>query len=129
MVRICWGFFYGSTVFRFKWSVKKHCVANVLLAIWEIICTDLVANIFLSFFFVLSYKPKKESGFQQVEGLVTRNISVILFIESCALLQSHAYNTMPKQTYNFNYFLILRTKSPLLNYDKNWNSYYLPICK
>ena len=32
---------------------------------------------------------KQESGFYQVGGLVTRNISVFLFIASRALLQSH----------------------------------------
>ena len=99
--------------------MKKHCVANVLLAILEIICTDSVANTFLSFFCPFLQAKKKKSGFQQVEGLVMRNNSVILFIESCALLQSHAYNTMLKQTYYFKYFLIMQTKSPLLNYDKN----------
>ena len=51
-----------------------------------IIPADLVITLFLSSF-CLPYK--QESGFQ-AGGLVTRNISVFLFIESRALLQGHA---------------------------------------
>ena len=50
----------------------------------------LVANSLLSLFLPFLTKQKKESGFQQVGGLVTKNISVFLFIKSRALLQSHA---------------------------------------
>ena len=69
------------TVLWFKWSVKKHCVAKVLLGIWEtfldennrtIIPTDLVTNLLLSSLFFLT-NQKQESGFQQLGGLVTRN--------------------------------------------------------
>ena len=37
--------------------------------------TYLVTNLLLSFFFI-SYTPKTKASFQQVGGLVTRNISV-----------------------------------------------------
>ena len=61
LLRVFYSLFYGSTVFQFKWSVKKHCVANVLLAILEIICTDLVANAFLSFFFCPFLQAEKNN--------------------------------------------------------------------
>ena len=54
-----------------------------------IIPTDLVTNSVLSFFLSFLTNQKQESGFQQVGGLVTRNISVVLYIASYALLQSH----------------------------------------
>ena len=62
---------------------KKNCAAKVLLAIWEIFLHEnnrkynsyRFSNKFAFILFLFS-KPKKESGFQQVGGLVTRNISV-----------------------------------------------------
>ena len=77
---------------------EKHCVAKVLLAIGEILLSENNRN-YKSYRF--SYKfafivflpfltnQKQESGFQQVGGMVTRNISVFFFIASHALLQSH----------------------------------------
>ena len=59
LLRVFYSLFYGATVFQFKWSVKKYCVANVLLAILEIICTDSVANTFLSFFCPFLQAEKK----------------------------------------------------------------------
>ena len=49
--------------------------------------TDLVTNWLLSFLSFLT-NQKEESGFQEVGGLVTRNIC-FLFLPSRALLQSH----------------------------------------
>ena len=77
---------------------KKQCVAKLLLAIWEIFLYEdnrnyisFIFNYKFAFIFLLSLKnEKRESGFQQVGGLVTRNISIFLFIASQALLQSHA---------------------------------------
>ena len=69
----------------FKWSVKKHCVAKVLLAIWEIFLhennrknnSDISSYKFAFVLFLLFLTiEKQESGFQQVGGLVMRNISV-----------------------------------------------------
>ena len=37
---------------------------------------DLVTNLLLSFFLSLLTKQKQKSGFQQVSGLVMRNISI-----------------------------------------------------
>ena len=53
-----------------------------------VIPKNLVTNLLFSSFSFLT-NLKQESGFWQVGGLVTRNISVFLFIESRALLQSH----------------------------------------
>ena len=73
------------TILWFKWSVKKHCVAKVLLAIWEIFLHENNRNYNsyrfsykFAFILFLSFltNQKQESGFQQVGGLVTRNISV-----------------------------------------------------
>ena len=41
-----------------------------------VIPADLVKNLFLSTFLSFLTNQKQESGFQQVGGLVTRNISV-----------------------------------------------------
>ena len=75
---------------------KKHYVANVLLAIWETCLHEKNHNynpyrfsykLAFSFFFFLSFLVlsflwlsflfAKESDFQEVGGLVTRNISVL----------------------------------------------------
>ena len=50
--------------------------------------TDLVTNLFLYSFCPFLQTKNQEPGFQQVGGLVTRNIC-FLFIASRALLQSH----------------------------------------
>ena len=71
-----WGFAEGVlqvvlfTILLFKWSVKKHCVAKVLLAIWEIFLHENNCNYnsyrfsykfsFILFYF-LSYKPKSRT--------------------------------------------------------------------
>ena len=86
-----WGFSEGIlqfalfTILWFKWSVNKHCVAKILLASWEILLHENNRNYnsyifsyksaFILFFSFLT-KQKRESGFQQVGGVVTRNISV-----------------------------------------------------
>ena len=70
---------------RFKWSVIKHYLAKFLLLIWEItlhesnrnynsyrFCYKFACILFLS----ILTNQKQESGFQQVCGLVMRNISV-----------------------------------------------------
>ena len=87
MARICWGHSAGWFIhsFGFKWSVKKHFVAKVLPAVWEIFLHEKNCNYN---FYRFSYKfasilflsfltnQKQESSFQQVGGLVKRNISV-----------------------------------------------------
>ena len=71
------------TVLWFKWSVKKHCVAKVLLAIWESFLHENNRNYIsyrlsykFAFIIFLSFltNQKQELGFQQVGSLVTRNI-------------------------------------------------------
>ena len=71
--------------FLFKWSVKKHCAAKVLLAIWEIFSHEnnrsynsYRLSYKFTFILLLSFltNKKQESDFQQIGGLVTRNISV-----------------------------------------------------
>ena len=100
--RICWRRSAGCFIYSlcFKLSVKKHCIAKVLLAIWEIFFHENNRNYdsyrfsykfgFIPFF---SFLPnlKQESESQQVAGLVTRNIYVFLFIASCALPQRDFY--------------------------------------
>ena len=84
------------TALWFKWSVKKCCVAKILLAIWEIFLhvnnREYHSHRFsynFTFILFLSFltNQKQESGFQQVGGLVTRNISV--FCLKRALLRSY----------------------------------------
>ena len=89
--------FFFFPVLSFKWSVKKHCVTKVLLAIWEIILRENNCNYnsyrFSCKFFILFLSfltnQKQESGFQQVVGLVTRNISVF-----CLLRVALCFKTM-----------------------------------
>ena len=90
----------------------KHCwvikLAKILLAIWGIFLHENNCNYnscrfnykfaFIFFLYFLT-NQKQKSGFQQVSGLVTINISVFLFIVSrnpggrgwvsLALLQNH----------------------------------------
>ena len=77
-------------VLWFKWSVQKHCVATALLAIWEIFLpeNDRTYNSYrfsykFPFILFLSFltNQKQESYFQQVGGLVTRNISIFVYSE------------------------------------------------
>ena len=68
--------------------MKKHFVAKALLAIWEIFLHENNRNYnsyicSYKFVFILSFSfltnQKEESGFQQVDGQVTRNISVFVY--------------------------------------------------
>ena len=65
--------------------MRKHCAAKVLLAIGEIFLHENSLNYNsyrcsykFAFIFFLSFltNEKQKSGFQQVGGLVTRDISV-----------------------------------------------------
>ena len=76
---ICW----------FMWSVKKHCVAKVLPVIWGKYLHENNHNynsyrFSYKFAFILFSSfltdQKQESGFQQVGGLVTKNIYVFVYI-------------------------------------------------
>ena len=89
---MCWrGFPEGVlqvvlfTILWFKWSVKTHCAAKVLLVIWDIFLHENNCNynsyrfsykVALILFLSFLANQKQESGFQQVGGVVTRNISV-----------------------------------------------------
>ena len=55
-----------------------------------IIATNLFANSLFVLFLSFLKNQKQQSGFQQIDDLVTRNISVYLFIASRALIQSHS---------------------------------------
>ena len=94
---------------------KKHCVAKVLLAIWEIFLHENNRNydsyrfsyksvfihffFFFFFFFFFSFltNQKQESGFQQVGALVTRNISVF-----CLKLVALYFKAMPNSVECYN---------------------------
>ena len=89
------------TVLWFKWSVKKHCIAKVLLVNWETFLHENNRNYnSCKFSYKFTFVPflsflrneKHDSSFHQVGGLVTRNISFFffLFIACHALFQSHA---------------------------------------
>ena len=77
-------------VLWFKWSLKKHCVAKGLLAIWEIILHENNRNYNsykfsykFPFTFILSFltNQKQEPGFQLIGGLV-QEIFVFCYNES-----------------------------------------------
>ena len=103
-----------STILWFKWSVKKHCLAMILLPVWEIFLHENNCHhnsyrfsykfAFILFFSFLTHQ-KQESGFQQVGGLVTRNISVF-----CLWPVALYFKAMPNQyTFlkEFSYMLFL----------------------
>ena len=86
------------SVLLFKRSVKKHCVEEILLAIWEyfymkiivtIIPTGLVPVHFYPLF-ALSYKPKPRIRFSASWWSGNEKYFCFLFITSRALLQSYA---------------------------------------
>ena len=77
--------------------MKKHCVEKVLLEIWEAVLHENDRNyksnkFSYKFAFMLLFSfltnQKQKPGFQQVGGLVTRNICFLL-MASRTLLQSH----------------------------------------
>ena len=67
--------FLQVVLFTVSWSVKKHYVAKVLLAIGEIFSYKFAFILFLSFL----TNQIQESGFKQFGDLVTRNVSVFCF--------------------------------------------------
>ena len=87
MATICWARSTGCFIYNFVIQVisEKQCLAKILLAIWDIFLNENNRNYnsyrfsykfaFILFFSFLT-NQKQESGFQQVGGLVTTNISV-----------------------------------------------------
>ena len=85
------------TILWFKWPVKKHCVAKVLQAIWEIVLDENNCNYnyyrcsykfaFIGFLSFLK-NQKQESRFQQAES--NGKYFYFLFTASYTQLQSHA---------------------------------------
>ena len=76
------------TVLCFKWSVKKHCVANILQGIWMIFLYENNCNYnsykfsyksTLISFFSFRRNQKQESNIYQEGDLVTRNIYLFCF--------------------------------------------------
>ena len=67
LAKICRGHYASFTILCFKWSVKEHCIARILLAFWVTFLYENNCN-FNSYtvsyklafkpFFVLSYEPK-----------------------------------------------------------------------
>ena len=102
MARNCWSCSTGCFIYNFVIQVisEKPLCSKDLLAIWEIFLhknnpnyNSYIFSYKFAFVLFLSFllNQKHEFGFQQVCGLVARNISVFfLFITSRALLQSHA---------------------------------------
>ena len=93
LARICWGSSTGCFIYKFviqvMWSVKKHYVAKILLAIWEMFLhennrhySSCIFSYKFEFIFFLSFltNEKQEPGFQQVGGLETINISVFCLV-------------------------------------------------
>ena len=85
--KICWRRSGGCFIYSFEIQVisEKRLCRKVLLAIWEIILYDNERNYNsyrfsykLAFILFLSFltNQKKELGFQEVGGLVTKHISV-----------------------------------------------------
>ena len=85
MARICWGCSTGCFTYSFASQVvTEKTLENVLLAIWELFLHEnnqnYNSNIFINKFTIILLFPflrnqEQESDFQQVGGLVTRNIT------------------------------------------------------
>ena len=97
LAKICWGRSTGSFIYSFVIQVIKHCVAKVLLTMWEMFLNENNRNynsyrfsykfafiLFLSFLI----NQKQESG--QVGGLAMKIYFCFLFRASHVLLQSLA---------------------------------------
>ena len=99
---------------RFEWSVKKPCVAKVLLAIWEIFLHENNRDYnsykfaFVLFLFFLTNQRQK-SGSQQIDGLVTKKY---LFFVFC-LTESRSY---------------FKTMSNLIDFYKGIFLQVIPVC-
>ena len=72
---------------RFYQQFERYFYMKIILTILP---AYLVTNLFLSFFLSFLTDQKHESGFQQVESLVTRNISVF-----CLQRVALYFKTMP----------------------------------
>lgn len=76
--------------------MKKYKVANILLAVWEIIYMKIIVTLMplnlAIYLLFLSFRriQKQESSFQKVGGPVKRNVSVFLLMANRPLLQRHA---------------------------------------
>ena len=87
---------YGDIDLWFEWSVKKPCVAKVLLAIWEIFLHENNRDYnsykfaFVLFLFFLTNQRQK-SGSQQIDGLVTKKY---LFFVFCLTESRSHFKTM-----------------------------------
>ena len=104
MARICWGCSTGCLIYSFVIQVisEKHCVAKVLLAIWEI---SLQKNNRNCNFYRFSYnsllssfciflKTKTRIKFSVCWWSGKKKYFCFLFIVSRAILQSHAEQKM-----------------------------------
>ena len=87
------------TILWFKWSVKKHCLGQVLLATWEIFLHEKSRDsnsyrfshkFFFYLLFIFSYKPITRIGVSASWWSGNEKYFCFLFIASRALLQSHA---------------------------------------
>ena len=84
----------------FKWSMSKHCVAKIILTIWEtvlkslslqiyIIPANLITDSLLSLCTPFA-KTKNKKNFSTNCCFGYKNHLCVLFIVSCTLLQRHA---------------------------------------
>ena len=94
--RICWGLSYFTSSFVFQVINEKIQIANILLAVWEIIYMKIIVTLMplnlAIYLLFLSFRriQKQESSFQKVGGPVKRNVSVFLLMANRPLLQRHA---------------------------------------
>ena len=117
-------------VLWFKWSMKKHCVAKVLLAISEIFLHENNGNYNsyrfsykFAFILIVSFTSQnQEPGFQQVVHLVVTNISVCL--ERVQLYFKAMSNSRDFCKAIFLHFVPVRIIFPCL---KLWKRTLLPL--
>ena len=96
--------------------MKKHCVAKILLSVWETFLHQNNRNYnsykfsykfaFILFVFSLT-NQKQESRFQNVGGLVTKNICFLLIANSESRSTSKPYRIQQTFIKEFSYMLFL----------------------
>ena len=134
MARIYWGHSIGCFIYNFliQWSVKKHWVAEVLLAIWEIFLHENNCNYnscrFTNRFLILflsSHKPKKKIWFSASWWSGNKKYLFFVYSKSCSTLKlCQIQQTFIKK---FSYMLFLFVYSSMLIHTKKFHKNFEKI--
>ena len=128
MARICWGHSTGCFIYSFVIPavISKKTLSSKGFS-WQFqkkFYMKIIANIipnrfsckfaFIIFFLSFLSNQRQESGFRQVGGLITRNISVFLWITNRALLKAMS-NSIDSYKWFFSHVISVRIIVPWQN--------------